>query len=60
MRAVLMSIRPEHLVKILNGNKTIEVRKAVPKDYIGWVYLYCTKGKPYLYKNKGVWFRRRS
>ena len=55
-KSLLISIRPQHLLNILNGNKTYEVRKVVPK----WVldkldcgetveaYLYCTKGKPYL------------
>ena len=46
MKAILLSIKPEWLVKILNGEKTIEVRKVFPKDYVGWVYLYCSKGKP--------------
>ena len=55
MKAILMSIQPKHLVNILNGNKTLELRKNVPKDYKGWVYIYCTKGKKdilYKYKNK--------
>ena len=55
-KSLLISIRPQHLLNILNGDKTYEVRKVVPK----WVldkldrgetveaYLYCTKGKPYL------------
>lgn len=43
MKAILMSIRPEWVVKILNGEKTIEIRKKFPKDYVGWVYIYCTK-----------------
>ena len=43
-KAILMSIRPEHLVNILNGYKTLELRKTVPKDYKGWVYVYCIKG----------------
>lgn len=47
-RTILLSVRPEHAVKILNGKKTLEIRKSVPKDYVGWVYLYCTKGKPYI------------
>lgn len=46
MKSILLSIKPEWLVKILNGEKTIEVRKKFPKDYVGWVYLYCSKGKP--------------
>ena len=45
--AILLSIRPEHLVNILNGKKTIEIRKNVLPLNIP-VYLYCTKGKPYL------------
>ena len=56
-KSLLISIQPQHLLNILNGGKTYEVRKVVPK----WVlealergetveaYLYCTKGKPYLY-----------
>ena len=45
-KSILMSIRPQYVAKILNGEKTIEVRKKFPKDYVGWVYIYCTKGKP--------------
>lgn len=44
-KAILMSIKPQYVAKILNGDKTIEVRKKFPKDYVGWVYIYCTKGK---------------
>ena len=40
----MMSIRPQWIAKILNGEKTIEIRKKFPKDYVGWVYIYCTKG----------------
>ena len=49
-----MSIRPQHLVNILNGKKTIELRKSFPNDYRGWVYAYCTKsirGKPTLIRS---------
>ena len=45
MKVIMMSIRPEWVAKILNGEKTIEIRKRFPKDYVGWVYIYCTKGK---------------
>ena len=55
MKAILMSIRPQHLANILNGKKTIELRKRFPSDYRGWVYLYCTKGKPYLTRIYGEW-----
>ena len=46
MKAILMSIRPQWVAKILNKEKTLEIRKHFPKDYVGWVYVYCTKGKP--------------
>ena len=47
-KSLMLSIQPKHLVNILNGNKTLELRRNVPKDFKGWVYLYCTKGKPYI------------
>lgn len=40
-----MSIKPQYVAQILKGNKTVEVRKKFPKDYVGWVYIYCTKHK---------------
>lgn len=48
MKAIMMSIKPEWIAKILNGIKTLEIRKRFPADYVGWVYIYCTKDKPYL------------
>lgn len=48
MKAIMLSVRPNWTAKILNGEKTIEVRKKFPADYVGWVYIYCTKGKPEL------------
>jgi predicted transcriptional regulator len=42
MKAILMSIQSKWLAKILDGEKTIELRKRFPKDYRGWVYAYCT------------------
>lgn len=45
MRAVLISIRPKWCEKIVNGNKTIEVRKTRPKLETPFkCYIYCTKG----------------
>lgn len=45
-RSILLSVKPEWLVKILNGEKTIEIRKTMPKcDLPIDVYLYCCKGK---------------
>lgn len=45
MKSILMSIKPEWVDKILDKEKTIEVRKRFPKDYRGWVYIYCTKSR---------------
>ena len=43
-KAVLISIRPEWCEKIINGQKTIEVRKTRPKmDTPFKCYIYCTK-----------------
>lgn len=56
MKAILMSIQSKWLAKILNSEKTVELRKRFPKDYRGWVYLYCTKAKPYLIKFFGRHF----
>lgn len=53
MKAILMSINPKWVAKILNGKKTIEIRKKFSKDYVGWVYIYCTRDKKrHLYKWK--------
>lgn len=46
-KAVLISIRPEWVEKILAGEKTLEVRKARPKLETPFkVYIYCTSGRP--------------
>jgi len=46
MKAILISIRPEWVAKILNGEKTLEIRKTFPKcDLPIDVYIYCTKEK---------------
>lgn len=53
IKSILISIQPEHLVNILNGKKTLELRKTVPKNYKGWVYIYCTKnGDNLVYNGK--------
>lgn len=45
MKSILMSIRPEWVAEILNGKKTIEIRKTAPKCELPIeVYIYCTKG----------------
>src|SRR5690554_5136784 len=44
-KSLMISIRPQHAFNILNGKKTLELRTWIPKDYVGWVYVYVTKGK---------------
>lgn len=56
MKAILMSIKPKWVAKILNGEKTIEIRKKFPSDYVGWVYIYVTKGKPLVKCSNGKWY----
>lgn len=43
MKAVLISIRPQWCEKITSGEKTIEVRKTVPKEVPFKAYIYETK-----------------
>lgn len=58
MRSILISIKPKWLAKILNGEKTIEIRKTCPAifkhlhSYEGAsldVYFYCTKEEELFY-----------
>lgn len=50
MIAVLISIRPEWCEKIINGRKTIEVRKTRPKmDTPFKCYIYCTQSADMLW-----------
>ena len=52
MKSIVISVNPEHALNILNGNKTLELRKSVPKGFVGWVYGYVTKGGEILYDGK--------
>lgn len=45
MKCVMLSIRPEWVEKIVNGEKTIEVRKSAPKELPFKAYIYCTSQK---------------
>lgn len=48
-KAVLISIRPKWVEKIVSGEKTIEVRKTRPKLETPFkVYIYCTMDHPYI------------
>lgn len=46
MKSILISIQPKWVAKILNGYKTIEIRKTIPKCELPCkVYIYCSKDK---------------
>lgn len=51
MKSIMISIKPEWVAKILNGDKTIEIRKTMPKCELPCkVYIYCTKqSRPLVY-----------
>lgn len=50
MKSIMISIQPKWVEKILNGEKTIEIRKTIPKCELPCkVYIYETKGKKYFY-----------
>lgn len=57
MKQIMMPIKPKWVAKILSGEKTIEIRKTAPKEWIDYlngktdkkpapmiVNIYCTKG----------------
>ena len=61
MKSVLISIQPQWVEKIVNGEKTIEVRKTAPKCETPFkCYIYMTQGKlkdlgiysEWVYKNR--------
>ena len=48
-KAILISIKPKYVADILNGKKTIEIRKSMPKcDLPCKVHIYCTKDTKHL------------
>lgn len=48
MKAIMISIKPMYVADILNGKKTIEIRKSMPKCELPIdVYIYCTSHKNY-------------
>lgn len=52
MKSILISIKPESAVKILNGEKTIEIQETAPECELPIdVYIYCTKDGDVLYTN---------
>ena len=49
MKAVMISTQSGWVEKIANRKKTVEVRKTTPEVPFK-AYIYCTKAKPYLYR----------
>lgn len=46
MKHIMISIKPEWVAKILNGEKTLEIRKSMPTCELPCkVYIYCTRAK---------------
>lgn len=51
--SILLPVKPEYLVEILNGEKTIDIRKTAPRCGLPFdVYLYCCKSKKKLFFDK--------
>lgn len=51
MKEILISIQPQWVAKILNGEKLFEIRKSIPRCLLPCkVYIYCTKhGRPLVF-----------
>lgn len=72
MKSILISILPEWVAKIFNGEKTAEIRRTAPKEWKDYLsgktkikpkprtaYIYCTKGNAQLFKfswKNDVWY----
>ena len=70
MKSILLSIKPKYVADIMNGEKTIEIRKTMPKCELPIdVYIYCTNGREvaipskshsiYRYVKQFSWFQRK-
>mgnify|MGYP004692631791 FL=1 len=42
MKALLLSIKPEYVAKILQGEKKFEYRKRLAKEDVSYIYVYST------------------
>ena len=64
MKQLMITVKPEYLVNILNGYKTLELRTYILKNFDKivkeqggiWVNVYCSKSKPYLDQDIGRYF----
>lgn len=51
-KSILISVNSKEAMNILNENANLLLRKRVPKNFIGWVYIYVTKAKPFIIVEK--------
>jgi hypothetical protein len=47
-KSILVSASSVQAKNILDGKQTLFLRRSVPKDFVGWVYMYVTKSGLYL------------
>ena len=73
MKQILISIKPKWVAKILRGEKTAEIRKTAPKEWVDYlngktdkkqpepyeVFIYCTKSGLNIEKDCGLGFPER-
>jgi len=50
MRTILVNVQPKQAQNILNNKQTLILYESVPKGFVGWVYMYVAKKRPYLCK----------
>lgn len=56
-KSLMISKQPQEAVNLLNGDATLDLRTWIPKDYVGWVYIYVAKGvKDILHKYKDKYY----
>lgn len=48
-RDIMITVTPKQAADILNGRATFIPRTWIPKDFVGWVNVYISKEKPYVY-----------
>ena len=58
MREICLSLRPYWMAEIANGIKSLEIRKTKPQELPCVAWLYCSKAKPYLVRNAGMYGER--
>lgn len=55
-KAIMLSAKPKECANILNLIQSVLARKTFSRDYVGWVYIYCTKdSKEGLHIAKDKW-----